>query len=1023
MPNKTAIPLLAWFAAHPIAANLLMALIWLAGLSTLVDIPKDVFPKFTPDRFEIAAFYPDASPLTVETALCIPLENAVYDLPGVKGLNTAIFPGECQIQIEVNSGYQREALMSAVRARIDAIPGLPEALEKIDVRETVRDNDDGVIWVALYGQLDALQLKRLGDALRQELTQLPGVTAVVDYGKLNEELSVNVSAARLRQYGLTLADLASAIRCHSIESATGMVNTPSGDIVLQLKSQAKHSVAVGEITLRSLPDGGVVKIKDIASIHDGLSERAVQWRHDGQPAQGYEIHAEANAITVAERIKTFVAQKKSSLPAGVSLKTWWDDSLAFAGRVNTLLEDGLSGFVLVWLVLTLFLRGQVAWWAGMGIITSVLGTLWCMPLLGISLNMLSLFGFLLAMGILVDDAIIIGESIHSEQQNTSLAPHEAAAIGVSKMALPVLLAILIAIAAFVPGLFLPGWSGAMMRPIAGVMILTLLFSALEALLILPAHLHKPAVTREPDWLKHSRRSVNFALRRLVIRVYQPLLARLLVLRYLTLAGFIAFMLLTLGWYLGGHVKQAMNPDITKDAFWARLTVPPGTAPDKTRQLAERVERELLNYRDELERQDFQQPLFIGQETLIWQQEAGLWLELSEQARQRINVQDFVDEWRRRVGDLGNARLEFIVKEGDEPYDILLNLSANQPALLTTGAAALKQQLAAYPGVYSVLDSTLPGSPELQLSLTDTGRRLGLTEAELAEQVRHGYYGLETQRLQRLGGEVRVVVRLPAAERQTLADLQRLPIRLPNGELTVLDTVADTTLQPGLAQLIRRDRQRVLEVSAQVDPAQANLNAIYTDIEQRLLPELERQFPGLTGEIGRDRKEQQTMLHSLAQQTLMALAVIYALIAVTFRSYTLPLLFLLAVPMAWCGAVWAHSLACLPLSMESLIGMVAASGVVVNDSMVLLDYLNEHDQDAKQDPAALIAAACTARFRPIFLAFLTNFAGFLPTLLETSIQAQFLIPMTLSLASGLLFGMIASLMLVPVCYAVLGDGRR
>jgi len=1014
---------LAWFAANPVAANLLMLLIWLGGLSGLLTLERDVYPRFSPGRFEIVAIYPGAGPENVEAALCIPLEEAIHDVPGIEHLDTGVFEGECQINVSVLPGHERDGVMSAARGRIDALTRLPAAVEKIDVRAAQRDGDDGVIWVALYGDVDPLRLKDLGERIRAELSALPGVTQAVDYGRMQYEIGVEVRAERLRQYGLTLEQVAAAIRRASPVLAAGPVKTPTGDLLLHVRAGAVSGDTVTALPLLNLADGGTVTVGDVATVNDGLGEKVLQWRHDGLPAQGWEIHAEAGGIAVAQAVREYVAHAQSTLPPGLRLKTWWDDSIAFDQRVDTLLEDGLSGFILVWLVLTLFLRARVAWWAGMGILTSVLGTLWWMPLLGLSLNMLSLFGFLLAMGILVDDAIIIGESVHSEQQKPGADPLRAAAIGAGKVALPVLLSIAIAVAAFLPGLFLPGWSGAMMRPIVWVMILTLVFSLAEALLILPSHLAVPAADSVDNAkLARWRERMNRSLESWVAGRYRPLLEKALDWRYLVLSLFVALLLLTGGFYAGGHVRKAMNPDISKDAFWARLTVPPGTAPAQTKRLAERVEKALLDYRDELERADPGFKLLVGQETLIWEQEAGLWLELSNAARQRIKVDDFVREWRRRIGELGVARLDFIVREGDVPYDIVLNLSADDSRVLRAAGAALKQRLAAYPGVYDVLDSNIAGKPQLRLQLTAAGEAMGLKTADLAEQVRHAYYGVEAQRFQRGRSEVKVMVRLPLVQRRALGDLYTLPVALPDGKNTALSQVAKLEFEPGVAQMTRRDRQRVLEVAARVDPAQADLNRIYTDLEQRVLPDLQSRFSGLNADLGRERLEQQQTLRALGRNTAIALCVIYAIIAVAFRSYALPLVFLLAAPMAWCGAVLAHAALGMPLSMESLVGMIAASGVVVNDSMVLLDYIHEHERRVV-NRLTLIADACSARFRPIFLAFLTNFAGFLPTLLETSEQAQFLVPMTLSLASGLLFGMFASLLLTPVCYAVLQDFQR
>ncbi|SMF97464.1 Multidrug efflux pump subunit AcrB [Methylomagnum ishizawai] len=1024
--------LIPWFAANPVAANLLMLLIWLGGGFGLTTLEREVYPRFSPHQFEVEASYPGAGPEEVEAAVCVPLEEGIHDVSGIKRLVTTVFEGSCQIRVEVLPDHNREALMSAVQARVQSIPGLPRSLERIEVRESTRDDDNGVIWVALYGPVDPLALKRYGERIRADLAALPGVSKTVDYGRMAYEIAVLAQPDKLLQYGLSPRELAEAVRQSSLDLAGGAVRTPAGELLLRVKGRAERAEALGELVLRTRPDGGRVLLKDVAEVRDGLDERWFQWRHDGQPAQGWEIHAGGDAIEVARRVKDYVARQAGQLPEGLHLKTWWDDSEAYEERVRTLVEDGVSGFLLVCLVLTLFLRLRVAVWAGLGILTSVLGALWFMPVLDVSLNMLSLFGFLLAMGILVDDAIIIGESVHAEQATGKLAPLDAAIQGARSVALPVTLSVLIALVAFLPGLFLPGWGGQMMRPICLVMILTLVFSLAEALFILPAHLAAtPSGATRPGRVERWRAGLNRRLDRFVASFYTPFLARAIAWRYLALALFIVLPLLSAALVAGGYLRLSLSPDVTKDSFWVRLTVPPGAPPDGIRRAAARVEQALFDYRDELERAEGLSVL-VGQETMIWEQEAGLWLELSPAARQRLGVEDFVREWRRRIGDLGQARIDFIYREGDVPYDIQLDLSAPDPAALTAGAEALKQRLAAYPGVSDVMDSAVPGKPEVRLVLKPEAERLGLRLADLAEQVRAAYYGEEAQRLRRGRNEVKVVVRYPPEARRSLDALLTLPVRLPAGGQAPLSALAEVSFAPGYAQLNRRDRRRVLEVVARVDPQHADANALYAELENTVLPELSRRYPGLRAEIGQERREQETMLAGLWHNAGIALAVIYVLIAATFRSYAQPLIFLFAVPVAWSGAVLAHALAGLPLSMESLVGMIAASGVVVNDSLVLLDHIEavgdkpeagnpqQEAPSGQRHASSFVQAACAARFRPIFLAFLTNFAGFLPTLLETSAQAQFLVPMTLSLAAGLLFGMAASLVLTPVAYAILQD---
>ncbi|MDN5936889.1 MAG: efflux RND transporter permease subunit, partial [Nitrosospira sp.] len=540
--------------------------------------------------------------------------------------------------------------------------------------------------------------------------------------------------------------------------------------------------------------------------------------------------------------------------------------------------------------------------------------------------------------------------------------------------------------------------------------------------ILPAHLAAPPAQNPSSTpLTRLRTALNRGLQHFIRRIYEPILQKALAWRYLTVAIFVVLLMLAAALVAGGYVRISLQADVTKNSFWVHLKLPRDTSYSETRRIAEKVERALLEIRDELDKEgairdpDIQQSVIVGVETVIAEHEAGFWTELSPAGRKHIVVEDFIREWRKRIGDIGRARIEFIYKEGDLPYDMEFNLGHPDPATLALAATRFKKILAGYPGVYDVVDSAEPGKPEVRLRLKPEAEHLGLRLEDIAEQMRHAYYGDEVHRFQRGRSEVKVMVRLPRNERQSLEDLQTLPIRLPNEAQAPLGTLAEIDLTPGHDILFRQDRQRILKIAAQIDPKLTDANAVHAGMMAEI-SQLKRQFPGLDVTIGEERQEQEDTARTLIFFTAVALIIIYALIAIPFRSYVKPLIFLLGAPVAWSGAVWAHWLLGLPLSMESLVGMIAASGVVVNDSLVLLDYVQKRGNTG-QSMASLIPEACTARFRPILLAFLTNFAGFLPILLETSEQAQFLVPMTLSLTVGLLIGMTASLILTPVCYAI------
>jgi multidrug efflux pump subunit AcrB len=1034
-PANQRLGLLAWFAGNPVAANLLMLLILTGGVLGVLGVDKEVFPRFSPNKIQIQAEFPGAGPSEVEESVCVPIEEAIHDVPGVKHLHGEIRGDNCQIDVEVLPNHDRNQVMATLQSRVQAIPRLPKQLEKIQVLPANREDDDGVIWLALHGATDASTLQRYGDQIQEQLAAIPGVSRARNYGELAYEIDIEVLPQQLRKYQLTLDEVAQAVRKASVDLPGGLIKNPDGELLLRVSGRARDADAVGALIVKTLPDGNRVRLEQIATIKDGLEERLWAWHHNGQTAQGWEIHAEQDSVAVARRVKAYVEEMRRQLPEGLRLITWWDDSQAYDERIGTLLEDGLSGFVLVCLVLTLFLRLRVALWAGVGIFTSVLGAFWLMPALDISLNMLSLFGFLLAMGILVDDAIIIGESVHSRQIEGRQSPLQATIKGVQDVALPVSLSVLIVLVAFLPGLFLPGWAGQMMRPICLVMILTLVFSLVEALLILPSHLVGDIDTEaKPGRLQRLRERMNRGLDRFVERIYRPLLETALAWRYLTVALFIALLAICSALVLSDRVRQSINPDVTKDSFWVSMQLPQSAPYSETQALATQVEKALFALRDELDGIDQalvtsvntahanDHSVIVGVETIIWEHGAGIWLEFSAEGRRRLKVEQFIRDWRQRIGDIGRGKVDFIYKEGDVPYDIELLLGAGDPSLLQPAAEQLKKTLEAFPGVYDVIDSAEPGKPEVRLALKPEAERLGLRLEQLAEQVRQGYYGAEVHRFLRGRREVKVMVRYPLEQRQSLDALKAQPVRLPNGSSVPLNDLADIKLVQGYSRLNREDRQRVLKVQARVDPTKADVNGIYAALESGALPRLEQAFPGLNVQIGQQRQEQEAMLAAFGKNTLIALLVIYALIAVPFKSYSKPLIFLLAAPVAWSGAVLAHWAAGLPLSMESLVGMIAASGVVINDSLVLLDYIRQHGDD-DTPVETLISAACIARFRPILLAFLTNFAGFLPTLIETSQQAQFLIPMTLSLSAGLLIGMAASLILTPVCYAILGNSRQ
>ncbi len=1031
--------LIAWFAVNPVAVNLLMLLIWVGGITSLWSIDKDVLPSLASEGIEITALYPGAGPSEVEKSVCIPLERAVFDLPGIKDLSSESTEGKCTVRTGIKEGYNLQSLMSAIRMRTLTISQLPKAVDRIKVQES--NAGKLLINVILFGSTDELTLKQVGQGIRDDLLRIPGVIRLADFtAEAPYEVSAQISSTRLQQLQLSLGEVAEAVRQTSLDLPGGVLKSPAGELLLRTEGKAENGETLARLPLIVGSDGKLIRLGDVAHISDGLAEHWAEARFQGQPAYGIEVFARNNTVEVAERVKTYVAERSARLPEGLQLGTSWDSSVSFTQRIDTLVKNGLSGFLLVFIILMIFLHTRVAVWAALGILTSVLGALWLMTFFGISLNMLSLFGFLLAMGVLVDDAIVIGENIHSLQTEKIKLGNATSEYdfsekdfgtvirGASEMAQPVILAILTTVIAFLPGLLLPGWAGKMMQPICFVMVLVLALSLVEALLILPSHLATvPSVRIESGFLEQFRHRVNLKLRHFIDCFYCPFLEKAIQWRYLVLSIFLTLLMLTGSLVAGGHIRVSMEADATLDSVSALLTLPPGLPYSEMRTLASRAELALFELRDSLDQEQPPGSLSVvsNLETSIHPEWTGLWVEIAPHARQYLKMDDFVQQWRKNIGDIGRAKIDFRYKQGDLPYDIEIDLSDTDSSRLNQATEVLKQRLATYPGVYDVTDSSSPGKPEVRVRLKPEGERLNLTLKDLAEQVRGAYYGEEAQRFVHGREEVKIMLRLPLEERRSLDALKSMPVKLPSGVHAPLGSLAEIYFVSGQARIDRYERRPVLKVQARVDPKITDLNAVYNNLENNDLPSLLKRFPQVHAEFGKERRQQNETVASLSRNFLIVLVIIYALIAVPFRSYLIPFVVLLAAPVAWCGGVLAHWLMGLPLSMESLIGMTAASGVVVNDSLVLLDYIKKRRTDVTGGETSsygtlsdLIIEACRSRFRPILLAFLTTFAGILPLLLETSAQAQFLIPMALSLATGLLFGLSASLVLTPVSYTIL-----
>lgn len=1015
--------LLAWFAANPVAANFLMILIVLGGWHTLQTIVKEAYPRFAPPSIEITAKYPGAGPTEVQEGVCIPIEEAIHDLAGIKRLTSIAKEGVCELGVEVEQGYSTRELSSSIRARTQTITTLPKSLEKIEIDDTAWEYP--AISVVLYGNADPLTLRHLAEKVRDDLGVLPSVRATKIWNKNEYEISIEIPSERLRQYGLDLAQVAETIRHNSIDVAGGVLKSNAGELQLRSKHTAYDADALREIAISSRGDGTVIKLGDLATITDGFDDQVFEYWSNGQPSETIGVMAQNDLVATAKAVRDYALTLPDSLPEGIHYTLRRDNARSFAELLDTLKLEGISGFILVYIVLLLFLSTQVAIWAAVGVMLSVFGAIWFLPMFDVSLNMLSLFGFVLAMGVLVDDAIIVSERIH-ELQSQGVTGLRGAIRGIQDVWVPVVLGVCIGLITFLPGLFVPpSWALMFMKPVAVVMILSLAFSLVEALLILPAHLaHEAKPKLKPSCLDRIRKVLNRGLELLLSKVYRPLLQFCLVWRYAVAAFFASAILI--GWVLihVDYVKLSLEEDISYDNFHVHLMPALGTPYAETKT---KVQEFLVGLNKAEAELNATQPLgspsvIEGLDVFLQEVDPTIWVEFSSAARQQFQIKDLIDRWYKHIPNMGDFKPDFHTPTEQDVIDLEIEVRSPDPRELDAVANILKDKLADFPDITEIEDSRRPGKPELRFVLTPEAERLGIKVQELAEQVRAAYSGEIVQRFIRGRDEVKVMARVPRAERESLVDFKSLPIRLPNGSQAPLGKLATFDYAPGFGALEREGRMGKAGIHAKLaQNSGIKGDDVFKNLQSNLFPSLMAQYPNVDISAGEAKEEAALLEEGLKTNTLIALVAIYALIAVSFRSYLQPLLFMLAVPVAWLGAVLIHGALGLTMSFQSVIGMIAASGVVVNDSIVLLDYIQKRKGDAIS-LHEVIVEACITRFRPIVLVALTNLAGFLPMLFETSEQAKFLVPMTLALTFGLLFGMVATLLLIPACYAILEDVR-
>ena len=1041
--------LIAWFARNGVAANLMLLIIVVAGLLSIPGTKKEIFPEYSVDVITVSVEYRGAAPEEVEEAICVRIEEAIQGLNGVKKISSRASEGMGTVTVEVRAGHPTRELLDDVKSRVDAIDTFPEEAEKPVVQEVT--NRFQVINVSISGDADELTLKRLGERVRDDLTVLPEISQAELKNARPYEVAIEVSEDALRRHNLTFDDVAGAVRRFSLDLPGGSVKTGTGEILLRTKGQAYRGPEFEQLPLMTRADGTKLLLKDVANVRDGF-EDTDQWaRLDGQPTVMVQVYrvGDESALDVSAAVHRYVEGAQKRMPAGITLTTWQDNAEYLRGRMDLLLRNAMSGLALVFVVLALFLRLRLAFWVSIGIPISFLGTIALMPIFDVSVNMISLFSFILVLGIVVDDAIVVGENIFSrqEQEKDGL---KAAVGGAQQVAAPVIFGVLTTVAAFAPMMFVPGYNGKIWRVIPLIIIPTLLFSLIESQLVLPSHLshhrHKPMPKKRNTLLRVWDGFFNFFSRSLgwfINRVYRPSLAFALEWRYLTVAIAVTTLLLTAGLVGGGIVKFVFFPQVEADYLVGSVTLPQETTAHVTAEAVRKLEKSALQLQAELEQQSggkvFRHVLTsVGEQPFrtIQSRNSGnmtsnfvgahigeVDIELVPSESRTMTSAQIASRWRELTEPIHDAvELTFTADLMGGGAAMEIQLAGRDTDTLRKVSEQIKAKLAEYPGVIDITDSFRGGKPEVKLAITSKAEALGLSLEDLARQVRQGFYGEEAQRIQRGRDDVRVMVRYPEDQRRSLGDLENMRVRTLEGGAVPFSTVATAELGRGFATITRVDRQRTINVTADVDEAVANANEVIADLEAEFLPALLANYPGVSYSFEGQQRDQAESLDGLMRGFVVALFAIYALMAIPFKSYLQPLIVMSAVPFGIVGAIWGHAFMGLPLSLLSLCGIIALTGIVVNDSLVLVSHVNRLRESGVSVFDA-VRETGPARFRPILLTSLTTAAGITPLMLETSVQAQFLIPMAVALAFGVLFSTAITLMLVPASYVILEDFHR
>ena len=1048
---------ITWFTDNPVAANLMMLIFISGGLISLATMHKEEFPTIDPGIIRVQVPYLGAAPEEVEQGVCIRIEEAIEGVDGMDRFFSISNEGMCTVMIEVLQDVEVTRVLNDVKAKVDSISTFPAETEKPLVSALLFQGQ--TISFALYGNTDETTLKVLAEQMRDEISSLPGISQVgVNYVR-PWEISIEVSEKTLRQYNLTMSQVAGAIKRSSLDLPGGSIKTQGGEILLRSKGQAYSGLEFESIVIVTHPDGTNITLGEIADVRDGFQEGFLKAKFDGEPAVSVAIYRVGNedTITSANAVKSYLERKQPTLPQGVKTAVWIDESVELSRRIDRLTTNAYAGLALVLIILTLFLRFKVAVWVAAGIPIAVLGAIWIFPVVGLNISSLTILSFILVLGIVVDDAIVVGERIYSHE-STERSHRDAAIAGTSEVIVPVVFGVLTTVAAFLPILLIEGRMGSFFSIIGWIVLICLIFSIIECMFILPAHLshrktegyflHRSAFVEK--WIAFQSVFSN-ALENFAQHSYKPFLLKTLEWRWVTWAIATFILIASLALIISGRVIFQFFPAVESDRIYVTLTMPEGINVEYTESAARRiaeagyatvreVEKEIGTPDSETILKHVLQSIGVdaarsaGPSSLTagGSHLAEIVMDLEpHEKRPGWNSNRIADLWRQKIGTVTDAvQLEFTTSMFNAGDALGLQLKGRNIEQLKRAAAAVRQEFSLYPGVIDLSDSFRTGKQEIKLNIMPEAKPLGLTLNDLARQVRQAFYGEEAQRIQRGTDDVRVMVRYPEQERRSLGNLENMRIRTKENIEVPFSTVARVTYGTGYSSINREDQQRVIDVTGDVNRAVVKPEEVMSAVEKAIcMPGTSfsnqenrcysADYPGVIFMLSGEQEERVRSLSSMVNTVPLALLIIFALLAIPLKSYMQPLVIMSVIPFGAVGAVFGHFLMGWDLIFFSLLGIIALSGVVVNASLVMVDYINRQRRMGIELFEA-VANAGVVRFRPIILTSVTTFVGLIPLMTDTDPETFMFIPMAISLAFGVLFATAITLFLVPSLYLMMED---